>query len=108
MATAEFEGERLTEEEILSTSFTLLLGGHETTTRLLGNSLYDLIRHPEQLAYSREEPDAMKAAVEELLRFSGPFRTLLDRFKEIRLAVEPEWEYGFLRGPVSLHLDLST
>ena len=51
----------------------LLLGaGHENTTRLIGNGLFELLRNPEQLALLREDPARVGTAVDELLRYDGP------------------------------------
>ncbi len=73
MVRAKVEGEVLTEEEILGTSVTILLGGHETTTRLLATTVLELARHPELQTQLRREPGLMETAVEEFLRFCGPF-----------------------------------
>ena len=69
---AEERGDVLGDQEILGSCVTLLLGGHETTTNLLGNGLLALLRAPDQLARLRREPDLMPTAVEELLRFDAP------------------------------------
>ncbi len=69
---AEHEGQRLGPEEVLANCVLLLFAGHETTTNLLGNGLFHLLRHPEQLAALRAEPDLVPGAVEELLRYDGP------------------------------------
>lgn len=73
MVHARSEGDALTENEILGTAVTILLGGHETTTRLLTNTLLELHLHPEQQEKLRRDPALMETAVEEFLRFSGPF-----------------------------------
>ena len=44
------EGDRLSLEEMYSTCVLLLSAGHETTTRLIGNGLYLLLKHPRQMA----------------------------------------------------------
>ena len=49
----EEQGQQLTADEIYSTCVTFLIGGHETTTSLIANSLYRLLSDPEQLAIAR-------------------------------------------------------
>jgi cytochrome P450 len=71
---AEDAGGRLTEAELLSTSITLFLGGHETTTGLIALGMNALVRHPDQLALLRERPDLVDGAVEEMLRYDAPFQ----------------------------------
>jgi cytochrome P450 len=64
--------ERLTEQELRSTIFQLVVAGHDTTTNLIGNAVVALHRHPDQLAAVRAEPDRLVAALEEILRFDPP------------------------------------
>jgi len=68
----EEDGDVLTEEELLAQCVMLLFGGHETTRNLVGNGMFTLLRHPEQLAELRENPGMIRSAVEELLRFESP------------------------------------
>jgi len=72
MLRAEHEGRTLGEDEIVSNCILLLFAGHETTTNLLANGLYHLLRHPAQLARLRAEPTLAPSAVEELLRYESP------------------------------------
>jgi cytochrome P450 len=65
-------GDRLSEDELSSMVFLLLVAGHETTVNLLCSGTHALLTHPDQLALLRAEPERMPAAVEELLRFDGP------------------------------------
>lgn len=73
---AEFEGERLGEEEIIANCIVTMVGGQETTTNLIGNGVLALLRHPEEAARLRAElaarPQAIAPAVEELLRYESP------------------------------------
>jgi cytochrome P450 len=73
---AEEEGERLTDEEIVSMCVLLLIAGHETTSGLIGNGMLALGRHPGELRRLREgmkdDPQFIRTAVEELLRFDPP------------------------------------
>jgi cytochrome P450 len=69
---AEHEGERLTHDEVVANCILLLFAGHETTTNLIGNGLFHLLRHPEQADLLRGDPSLLHGAVEELLRYDGP------------------------------------
>ena len=68
----EEEGDVLTEEEIYAQCTLLLVAGHETTRNLVGNGMYTLLRHPDEAAELRQNPDLIRSAVEELLRYESP------------------------------------
>src|SRR5262249_7311230 len=68
----EEDGDVLTEEELYAQCVMLLFGGHETTRNLIGNGLYTLLRHQEQAAELRDNPELIRTAIEELLRFESP------------------------------------
>ncbi|MGI8437055.1 MAG: cytochrome P450 [Chthoniobacterales bacterium] len=70
--TAEIDGDRLTEEEIVANCIVTLVGGQETTTNLIGNGLLTLLRNPKQLAQLRDTPELLQSGVEELLRYESP------------------------------------
>ncbi|HUF52326.1 MAG TPA: cytochrome P450 [Dehalococcoidia bacterium] len=72
LVAAEDEGNILSTEEIYTTTILLLVAGNETTTHLIDNGMFALLKNPEQLEMLRKEPDLIKPAVEELLRFTGP------------------------------------
>ncbi|MDT0343452.1 cytochrome P450 [Streptomyces litchfieldiae] len=63
--------DRLDENELVSISLVLLTGGHETTATQITNSIYTLLRHPDQLARLRADRGMIRGAVDELLRFMG-------------------------------------
>ncbi|MBO7745672.1 cytochrome P450 [Paenibacillus sp. MWE-103] len=71
---AHEQGERLTEQELVATCVLMLVAGHETTVNLIGNSVYCLLRHPDQLALLLARPELAASAVEEALRFESPVR----------------------------------
>ncbi|MER7399276.1 cytochrome P450 [Streptomyces sp. NPDC000151] len=69
------EGDRLNEQEMISTCVLLLNAGHEATVNTTANGWLALFRHPEQLAALRAAPDALlPTAVEELLRYATPLQ----------------------------------
>jgi cytochrome P450 len=72
LITAEDEGHKLTEKELLSTLILLLVAGHETTVNLIANGVLTLCRNPDQLRRLRQDPSLVRTAVEEVLRFDPP------------------------------------
>ncbi|OIQ44903.1 MAG: cytochrome [Roseobacter sp. MedPE-SW] len=64
--------ERLSEIELIQNCIFILNAGHETTTNLIGNGLALLHDHPEQRVRLLAQPDLIKPAVEEVLRFRSP------------------------------------
>ena len=72
MLRAEHEGEHLSHDEVVANCVLLLFAGHETTTNLLGNGLFHLLRHPQQTQLLKENPSLAASAVEEFLRYDGP------------------------------------
>lgn len=68
---SEDNGERLTEKELLHNCIFLLNAGHETTTNLIGNGLIALHRNPDQKQRLIDNPDLIKMAVEEILRYES-------------------------------------
>ena len=74
---ARDEADRLSDDELVATCILVLFAGHETTTNLIGNATLLLLRHPEQLARLRAEPDLIDSAIEEVMRFDGPTNALV-------------------------------
>lgn len=72
LLTAEVDGDRLSEEEVVANTIVTMVGGQETTTNLIGNSILTLLRHPEELERLREDLSRLPPAVEELLRYESP------------------------------------
>src|ERR1700730_10442800 len=72
LLTAEIDGDRLTEEEIIANCIVTMVGGQETTTNLIGNGVLTLVRHPDQLERLKNDLTLIPSAVEELLRYESP------------------------------------
>ena len=68
------EGDRLTEDELVTTCILLLNAGHEATVNVTGNGTLALLRNPDQLARLREERALLPTAIEELMRFDSPLQ----------------------------------
>jgi cytochrome P450 len=68
------EGDRLTEDELVTTCILLLNAGHEATVNVTGNGMLALLRHPSELARLRDDPALLPTAIEELMRFDSPLQ----------------------------------
>lgn len=68
------EGDRLTEQEMISTCVLLLNAGHEATVNATVNGWWALFRNPDQLAALRADHSLVPSAVEELLRYDTPLQ----------------------------------
>ncbi|OIJ66065.1 cytochrome P450 family protein [Streptomyces mangrovisoli] len=77
---ASDEGDRLTDEEIVSTLQLMVAAGHETTISLITNAVVNLSRHPEQRTRVLSGEVGWSAVVEETLRWSTPTSHVLIRF----------------------------
>jgi cytochrome P450 len=89
---AEESGDRLSPSELLVQSIGLLIAGFETTIGLIGNGVYQLARHPGELEKLRREPELVRTAVDECLRFDGPIGATLRILHE-------EADFGGIRLP---------
>jgi cytochrome P450 len=72
LLTAELDGGRLTEAEVIANCIVTMVGGQETTTNLIGNGLVSLLRNPAQMRKLTGEMSLIPSAVEELLRYESP------------------------------------
>ncbi|MEH2162867.1 MAG: cytochrome P450 [Nostoc sp.] len=69
---AREQGDKLSEEELLSTCILLFATGEETTVNTIGNGMLALLRHPEEMEKLKKEPTLIQNAVEEILRYDSP------------------------------------
>jgi len=72
LVTAEVDGDRLTEEEVIANCIVTMVGGQETTTNLIGNGLLTLLRNPAEIQRLRSDWSLIPPAVEEMLRYESP------------------------------------
>ena len=72
LMTAEVDGHRLSDEEVIANTIITLIGGHETTTNLIASGFLTLLRNPESFQELKTFPEIVGSAVEELLRFESP------------------------------------
>jgi unspecific monooxygenase len=68
------EGDRLTEQEMISTAVLLLNAGHEATVNATVNGWWALFRNPDQLAALRADHSLIPSAIEELMRYDTPLQ----------------------------------
>jgi len=78
------EGDRLSENELCSMSFLMIVAGHETTVGLIGNGMWLLMTEPDRAQRLRADPGLIPGAVEEFLRLDSPVP-----FANIRAALSP-------------------
>ena len=78
---AEEEGDKLNIKEMYGTCLLLLIAGHETTTRLIGNGMFTLFNHPENITHLRNDFTLIPNAIEEMLRYEPPVHATV-RFAE--------------------------
>jgi cytochrome P450 len=69
---ARDDEDRLSENELVSMAFLLLVAGHETTVNLIASGMLALLLNPAELARLRADPSLTGGAVEELLRYVNP------------------------------------
>ncbi|MEU7837910.1 MULTISPECIES: cytochrome P450 [unclassified Nonomuraea] len=94
LVSAYEEGDRLSEEELITFGMTLLVAGYHTTTSAIAHSLLQLLSRPERYAMLVARPELAERAVEELLRYSQ----IASGFGALRIATE-DVELGGVRIP---------
>jgi len=72
IAAEDQEDGRLAEHELTAMTFELIFAGHETTSNFLGNGVYCLLQHPDQLADLRHDRSLLPGAIDEMLRYESP------------------------------------
>jgi cytochrome P450 len=79
LSTAEVDGQRLSERELVNFCSLLLVAGQETTKNLIANFFLTLSDHPHDQARLARDPALIPTAIEEVLRFLPPVWFLMRR-----------------------------
>ena len=72
LVSAEIDGHRLSDDDLLKFAFLLLVAGNETTRNLIALGTLALIEHPDQRRLLVDDPSLIPGAVEEMLRWNSP------------------------------------
>ncbi|MDH6439249.1 cytochrome P450 [Streptomyces sp. SAI-144] len=81
--THDEDGDRLSVEELVTFVITLMTAGHEPSAHALGNSIAELLTHPDQLARLSQDPELWQTAVDELVRRCGPTQVSVPRYAAV-------------------------
>ncbi|MEY2610371.1 MAG: hypothetical protein RLZZ128_1020 [Actinomycetota bacterium] len=73
---AEWEGQRLSDIDVMFETMLVLVGGDETTRHVISGGVAALLQHPDQMARLRSDPPLLPTAIEEMLRWSTPVRNM--------------------------------
>jgi cytochrome P450 family 142 subfamily A polypeptide 1 len=73
---AVIDGDSLDESSIIYESLLILIGGDETTRHVLSGGMYELFRHPDQLAALAADRSLLPTAIEEMLRWVSPVKNM--------------------------------
>ena len=87
---ADETADQLTVTELVSTAFLLVMAGFDTTVNLIASGILALLTHPGEMARLRADRSLLPAAVEELLRFTGPVNHANDRFTTEEVSIGGE------------------
>jgi cytochrome P450 len=82
MVAAEEQGEKLSQTELFSNVVGMINAAHETTTNLIGNTIMNLLRNPDQWRALVADPSLAESTVEEGLRYESPIQVVARRTLE--------------------------
>jgi cytochrome P450 len=74
LLTAEHEGDRLSEDEVIANVIITMVGGQETTTGMIGSGVLTLLQHPDRWQRLGADPSLIPSAIEEILRYESPIQ----------------------------------
>jgi cytochrome P450 family 142 subfamily A polypeptide 1 len=73
---AEVDGDHLSDEEIISESLLILIGGDETTRHVISGGVYQLLLDRSRWEALRADRSLLPTAIEEMLRWVSPIRNM--------------------------------
>lgn len=73
---AEWEGQSLSDLDVMFETMLVLVGGDETTRHVISGGVAALLQHPDQMERLRADPALLPTAIEEMLRWSSPIRNM--------------------------------
>jgi cytochrome P450 len=92
----------MSDDELLGNLILLFVAGHETTTNLIGNGVWTLLRHPGELARLRADPSLGETAVNEVLRYEGSVNFIgrhpIEPYRVGEVTIEPGETIFFMLG----------
>ena len=104
------EGGVLDKDEVAAEFVMMLLGGHETTSNLIGTGLLGLLKQRDQWQELVGDQSLIPTAIEELLRFVTPSqlgsRRAIVRTEIAGLEIEPEQTVVTIRGAANRDPDI--
>ncbi|RWF29791.1 cytochrome P450 [Mesorhizobium sp.] len=86
---AQEDGQRLSEDELVSSAILLLNAGHEATVHQTGNAVRSILAQGGDPSRFFASPEATAATVEECLRFDAPLHMFL-RYAYEEIEVQPD------------------
>jgi cholest-4-en-3-one 26-monooxygenase len=76
LVNAEIDGARLTDEDIISETLLILIGGDETTRHVIAGGIEQLLVNPEHWQRLKADRSGIRLAVEEMLRWVSPIKNM--------------------------------
>ena len=92
---------RLSDDELTSSVFLLIVAGNDTTANLIGNGMVLLLASPARMAHLRAHPETLPGVIEEILRYESPLAVTT-----LKVAAEPV-EFGAVTVPAGEPVMLS-
>jgi len=77
LLTTEVGGQRLTDTELIGFCVFLLIASNQITAHLIGNAMHCFIEHPAIQKRLRQQPSLMRDAIEEVLRYHPPVKSMI-------------------------------